>query len=137
MRYVLGLTRLEFENDATSQFVLDYDMQGTTVLGRRIERPSRRNQRERPVERADARVDYDRYVTLNDGKTTTTGPVWSFTAGAQGNTAPGRGERRVRDDRGRHAERGGAGCARQRQRRGRKHPDGADRRRSRARRRSR
>ena len=32
--------------------------------------------------------DYEWYVTLNDGKATTTGPTWSFKATAGGNTAP-------------------------------------------------
>src|SRR5207249_2462460 len=34
-------------------------------------------------------TDYEWYVTLNDSKVTTTGPVWSFRASSgQGNTAP-------------------------------------------------
>jgi hypothetical protein len=32
--------------------------------------------------------DYEWYVTLNDGKVTTTGPTWTFKASAGGNTAP-------------------------------------------------
>ena len=48
-----------------------------------------------------ASAEYEWYVTVNDGKSTTTGPVWSFTTAAPANTAPV-AVNDCGDDRGRH-----------------------------------
>ena len=79
----------EFETDDSSQFVLDYNMAGTpfTVIA------SNANVATGSTTTASwtgltLGAQYEWYVTVNDGKTTTTGPTWSFTAAATTNTAP-------------------------------------------------
>src|SRR5256712_4254968 len=87
--YTYSVTKNQFETDATSQFTLDYDMQGTpfSVVGSTTNVPSGTSTSVQ-WSGLTSGTQYEWYVTLNDGKATTTGPVWSFTAGAQGNTPP-------------------------------------------------
>ena len=79
----------DFETDDSSQFVLDYDMLGApfSVIATNANVSS--GTRTTAVwPGLAAGTDYEWYVAVNDGKVTTTSPVWSFRAGAQGNTAP-------------------------------------------------
>ena len=79
----------EFETDASSQFVLDYDMQGTpfsTIATSSNVASGARTTAVWPG--LTPGTDYEWYVTLNDGKVTTAGPVWSFRAATQVNTPP-------------------------------------------------
>ncbi len=78
----------EFETDASSQFVLDYNL--TTpfqVIATNTDVPSGSSTTAMWSGLA-ASAEYEWYVTVNDGRSTTTGPVWSFTTAAPANTAP-------------------------------------------------
>jgi VCBS repeat-containing protein len=77
----------EFETDSSSQFVLDYNLttpfqvistNAAVVSGSRTTAE---------WSSLAAGAEYEWYVTINDGRSTTTGPVWSFTAAAA-NVAP-------------------------------------------------
>src|SRR6185503_18296597 len=88
--YTYSVTRGDFEVDATSQFVLDYDMQGTPFTAIASNAGVSSGTSTSAVWAGlTPNTDYEWYVTLNDGKVTTTGPTWSFTASAaQTNRAP-------------------------------------------------
>ena len=71
----------EFETDAESQFVLDYDMQGDSefqVIATNSGVPSGSNTTA-VWESLSEGTEYEWYVTVSDGTQTTTGPVWTFT----------------------------------------------------------
>jgi VCBS repeat-containing protein len=80
----------EFETDDSSQFVLDYNMNGgpfSVIATNSNVASGARTTATWPG--LTPNTDYEWYVTLNDSKVTTTGPVWGFRAtAAQGNTAP-------------------------------------------------
>ena len=74
--------------DADSQFVLDYNL--TTpfqVISTNNNVPSGSSTTALWSGLA-ANAEYEWYVTINDGRSTTTGPVWSFTSAPPPNTAP-------------------------------------------------
>jgi VCBS repeat-containing protein len=79
----------EFETDDSSQFVLDYDMQGApfTVIGTGSNVPSGSESSIEWSGLAEG-TEYEWYVSVNDGQKTTTGPVWSFTTRTRENAAP-------------------------------------------------
>jgi hypothetical protein len=72
----------QFENDATSQFTLDYNMNGTSyqVIGTNTNVPSG-SSTSVIWPNLTIGTQYQWYVTVNDGTSTTTGPTWSFTTG--------------------------------------------------------
>ncbi len=79
----------QFDTKASSQFSLDYAMQGAafTVIGTNAGVTSGSN-----TTTAWSGLlpgsEYEWYATVNDGKVTTTGPVWSFTASSGSNSPP-------------------------------------------------
>ncbi|PYR69576.1 MAG: hypothetical protein DMF88_05630, partial [Acidobacteria bacterium] len=79
----------EFETDDSSQFVLNYDMQGApfSVIGANtnVSSGSATNTTWSGLLPGG---EYEWYVDVNDGKATTTGPIWSFSASAAANTPP-------------------------------------------------
>jgi VCBS repeat-containing protein len=79
----------EFERDASSEFVLDYAMQGTpfTVIATNPGVASGATTTATWSGLASG-TEYEWYVTANDGTATTTGPVWSFTASSGPNSPP-------------------------------------------------
>src|SRR5207245_1514964 len=79
----------EFETDDSSQFVLDYDMAGSpfTAIAANSNVASGSNTTA-AYGGLILGAQYEWYATANDGKTTTTGPTWSFTAAATANTPP-------------------------------------------------
>src|SRR6266536_2853210 len=82
----------QFETDADSQFTLNYDMQGNTtpfaVIGTNVNVPSG-SSTSTTWSGLSANTEYEWYVTVSDGQTTTTGSTWTFTtAGAPVNRAP-------------------------------------------------
>ncbi len=82
----------EFETDlsgpGSSQFVLDYNLSATfQVISTSNNVPSGSSTTALWSGLA-ASAEYQWYVTLNDGRSTTTGPVWSFTTAPPPNTAP-------------------------------------------------
>ena len=82
----------QFETDANSQFVLDFNMQGVpfTQIGTDNNVPSGT-----PAETTWAgrtgNTQYQWYATVSDGNQTVTGPTWSFTTAATG-TPPAAGD---------------------------------------------
>jgi VCBS repeat-containing protein len=86
--YTYSVTQHAFETDDSSQFVLDYNLSGTpfTVLAANSDVTSgARSTASYPG--LVPGTQYEWYVTVSDGKTTTTSPVSTFTAAAP-NTAP-------------------------------------------------
>ncbi len=79
----------EFETDASSQFTLDYDMQGTafSVIGSNTG-VSSGAATTKTWNNLLAGGEYQWYVEVNDGRSTTTGPIWNFNAAATTNTPP-------------------------------------------------
>ena len=79
----------QFETDASSQFTLDYAMQGApfTVIGTNTGVSSGSNTTTAWSGLLPG-TEYEWYATVNDGKVTTTGPMWSFTASSGSNSAP-------------------------------------------------
>ena len=79
----------EFETDDTSQFVLDYDMQGApfAVIGTESNVASG-SESSIGWSGLAAGTEYEWYVSVNDRQKTTTGPVWSFTTRTRENAAP-------------------------------------------------
>ena len=79
----------EFETDASSQFVLDYNMQGTafSVIGSNTG-VSSGAATTKTWNNLLAGGEYEWYVEVNDGRSTTTGPIWNFSAAATANTPP-------------------------------------------------
>src|SRR5207249_4106762 len=79
----------EFETDDSSQFVLDYSMNGSpfTAIATNSNVVSGSNTTA-AFAGLTLGAQYEWYATVNDGKTPTTGPTWSFTAAATANTAP-------------------------------------------------
>ena len=72
----------QFETDANSQFVLDYNMQGTpfTTIAANTGVASGSNSTATWANLASG-ADYEWYATVSDGQVTTTSPVWRFTTG--------------------------------------------------------
>ena len=81
--YTYSPTRSAFEVDDSSQFVLDYNMQGTpfTVVATNGDLVSG-TRTSASFTGLVPGTEYEWYVTVSDGKATTTGPVSSFTAAA-------------------------------------------------------
>ncbi len=81
--YTYSPKLLQFETDANSQFVLDFNMQGVpfTQIGTDNSVPSGT-----PAETTWAgrtpNTQYQWYATVSDGNQTVTGPTWSFTTDA-------------------------------------------------------
>lgn len=77
----------QFETDADSQFFLDYNMGGTgyDVIGSATVPSGSTASVTWP--NLNPQTQYQWYVTVNDGTSTTTGPVWSFTT-TGGESAP-------------------------------------------------
>jgi fibronectin type 3 domain-containing protein len=79
----------QFETDADSQFTLAYDMGSSApfqVIGTSSV-PSGSNATATWSSLSQG-TDYEWYATVSDGKTTTTGPTWTFTTQAPANHAP-------------------------------------------------
>lgn len=78
----------QFETDANSQFVLDYNMQGTpyTTIAANTGVASGSNSTATWANLTSG-AEYEWYATVSDGQVTTTGPVWRFTTGTP-NSAP-------------------------------------------------
>jgi len=78
----------QFETDANSQFVVDYNMQGTayTTIATNTAVPAG-STTQAVWPNLSGPSDYEWYVTVSDGQVTTTGPVWRFTT-LSPNTAP-------------------------------------------------
>src|SRR3954468_3264623 len=88
--YTYSVTRLDFETDDSSQFVLDYNMQGTpfAVIGTNTNVASGSTTSTTWTGLTPG-PDYGGLPTVNDGKATTTGPTAAFTASvASANTPP-------------------------------------------------
>ena len=82
----------EFETDlsspGSSQFVLDYNLQAPfQVISTSNNVPSG-SSTTAMWSGLEANAEYQWYVTINDGRSTTTGPMWSFTTAPPPNTAP-------------------------------------------------
>jgi hypothetical protein len=79
----------QFESDADSQFMLSYDMGGSTpfqVIGTSSVPSGTSASVSWPG--LPESTEHEWYATVNDGKTTTTGPTWTFTTQAPANHAP-------------------------------------------------
>ena len=79
----------QFETDANSQFVLDYNMQGVpfTAIATNNNVASGGNTSTSWSGRA-ANTQYEWYASVSDGMRTVTGPTWGFTTAATVNQAP-------------------------------------------------
>ena len=79
----------QFDTKASSQFTLDYAMQGApfTVIGTNTGVASGSNTTTAWSGLVPG-TEYEWYATANDGKVTTTSPIWSFTASSAANAAP-------------------------------------------------
>lgn len=79
----------EFEVDDTSQFVLDYDMQGkpfsVVATNSNVAAGSKSSTVWSDLVPG---TEYEWYLAVNDGQATTTGPVWSFRTANGANAAP-------------------------------------------------
>ena len=83
--YTYSPKLLQFETDPNSQFVLDFNMQGTpfTQIGTDNNVPSG-TPAEITWSGRTGNTQYQWYATVSDGNQTVTGPTWSFTTAATG-----------------------------------------------------
>jgi hypothetical protein len=83
----------QFETDANSQFVLDYNMQGVafTQIATNNNVTSGTDTQTTWSGRT-GNTQYQWYATVSDGNQTVTGPTWSFTTAAPANNPPVAGD---------------------------------------------